>query len=140
MAVVKSIESGRITATAYSKDLRWRIVWQHIAMGLKFIDIAENLWISAGTAYNIVKRLQLTGDVGVKKHPKKDKKLDQYHEIYIINLILDSPSLQLKEISSEVSQITGTTVSSSTLCRLLARYGFTRKKNPKNCFTKINGF
>ena len=71
MATVKSIEPGR--TTAYSKDLRWRIAWQHIAMGLKFIDIAKNLGISAGTACNIVKSFQLTGDVGVKKHPKKDR-------------------------------------------------------------------
>ena len=40
MATVKSIEPGR--TTAYAKDLRWRIVWQRIAMGLKFIDIAKN--------------------------------------------------------------------------------------------------
>ena len=97
-------------------------------MGLTLTDIAKNLGISTGTVCNVLKRFTQTGDVHVKKHPKRDRKLDRYHEIYIINLILDSPSLQLKEITSKVLQITGTSVSSSTLCRLLARFGFTRKK------------
>ena len=97
-------------------------------MGLTLTDIAKDLGISAGTVCNVLKRFTQTGEVHVKKHPKRDRKLDRYHEIYIINLILDSPSLQLKEIISKVLQITGTNVSSSTLCRLLARFGFTQKR------------
>jgi len=34
----------------YSNDLKWGIVWQHMAIGLKFTDIAKNFGISTGTS------------------------------------------------------------------------------------------
>ena len=43
-------------------------------------------------------------------------------------MILDCPTLQLSEIASKVEEISGTVVSTSTLCRLLASYGMTHKK------------
>ncbi len=47
---------------------------------------------------------------------------------YIIGLIMAYPELHLSEIAEKVEEISGTTVSISTLCRLLARHGFTHKK------------
>ena len=43
-------------------------------------------------------------------------------------MILDCPTLQLSEIAAKVEEISGTTVSISTLCRLLHSYGMTNKK------------
>ena len=39
-----------------------------------------------------------------------------------------NPTLHLSEIAEKVREISGTVVSTSTLCRLLASHGFTRKK------------
>lgn len=39
-----------------------------------------------------------------------------------------SSDLQLSELVSKVQEITGITVHVSTICRLLAEHGFTRKK------------
>ena len=116
--------------TPYSADLRWRIVWQRLAKGLTFQSIAQNLSISTATASNIFKLFQATGEVDPKSPPKRDdlRKLDEYHELYIIGLIFECPNLQLQEIAYKVEEITGTVVSTSTLCRLLGRHGFTRKK------------
>ena len=72
----------------------------------------------------------MTGLVDPKSSSKRDavKKLDDHHELYIIGLIYQCPTLQLQEIAYKVAEISGTEVSISTLCRLLARNGFTRKK------------
>ena len=48
--------------------------------------------------------------------------------ILIIGLILENPTLYLDELVQEVSELTSVLVSPSTICRLLKRYGFTRKK------------
>ena len=42
--------------------------------------------------------------------------------------LLISPVLYLEEICREVDEVLGKQVSAPTICRLLAKYGFTRKK------------
>ena len=77
-------------------------MWQRIALDCGFKKIASNLNISVGTAYNIFKLFETTGEVDHKSQPKREHKLDSHHEIYIIGMILDSPTLQLSEIASKV--------------------------------------
>ena len=101
----------------YSNDLRWRIVWQRIALGHGFEKIASNLNISVGTAYNIFKLFEATGEVDHKLQPKRERKLDSHHEIYIIGMILDSLTWQLSEIASKVEDMSAMV----PLC-LLQRY------------------
>ena len=47
-----SAEPGR--KRAYDRDLRWRIVYQRIAMNLKFVEIATNLNIAAHMTQDFV--------------------------------------------------------------------------------------
>ena len=49
-------------STAYSNDIRWRIVWQREALGLSYRVIAENLNIdrSTSTVHRIVRLFQVT--------------------------------------------------------------------------------
>ena len=110
--------------------LRYRGLDTRLAKGLTFQNIAQNLSISTATASNIFKLFQSTGEVDPKPPCKRDalRKLDEHHELYIIGLILECPNLQLQEVAYKVEEITGTVVSTSTLCRLLGRHGFTRKK------------
>ena len=51
-----------------------------------------------GTAYNNFKLFEATGEVDHKSQPK----LDSHHELYLIGMILDCPTLQLLEIASKV--------------------------------------
>ena len=46
----------------YDRDLRWRIVFQRIGMGLQYDKIAQNLNVSTSTAYRIFSRFDATGD------------------------------------------------------------------------------
>ena len=105
-------------------------MWQHIALELPFRSIAKNLSISVGIAHNIFKRFQSTGEVDPKPATRREslRKLDNHHKLYVIGLIVASPDLQLSELVSKVQEITGITVHVSTICRLLAEHGFTRKK------------
>ena len=48
-----SAEPGR--KAHYSSDLRWRMVWQRLAMDLPFYKIARNLNVATGTVHNVFK-------------------------------------------------------------------------------------
>ena len=67
-------------------------------------DMAENRYelsyrnISLGTAHNIFRLFYDTGDVTPKKQPvRKVKRLNHTDEIFVIGLIIESPSMQLLE-------------------------------------------
>jgi len=55
------------------------------------------------------------------------RSLNDTDEIYIVGLVLENPSMYLQEICQEVYNVVGKQVSSPTIYRLLARYGFARK-------------
>lgn len=101
-------------------------------MDLTFKQIAERLQIAVGTAHRIFKRFMDTGDVsatvqkGVPRHSLR--KLDQYHELYILCMISENPGLYLAEICQQIQNSTNVSVSGSTVCRLLHRNGYSRKK------------
>ena len=115
---------------AYSPDIGWRVVWQKLGMDLTFRQIAERLQIALGTAHRIFKRFQDTGNVSpAKRTPRPTlRKLDQYHELYVLCVIAESPGLYLSELCQKIYDSTRVSVSGSTVCRLLHRTGCTRKK------------
>ena len=123
-----SAEPGR--KAAYSPDIRWRVIWQCLGMGLSFRDIADNLNIATSTAFAAFKRFEETGEVSGTKQPPRDslRKLNTRDELFIVGLVLANPSMYLQEIRQEVEDVLGTQVSVPTICRVLARHGFTRKK------------
>ena len=84
-----------------------------------------------GTVGRILKQFEATGDVGsTSRHQERRhlRALDDTHELFIIGLVLEQPTLQLKEICYKIENTTSVKVSPSTICRLLHRYGMTLKK------------
>ena len=122
-----SAEPGR--KAPYSIDLRHRMIWQKIGMGLTFRAVARNLNVAVGTVHNVLCRFEETGEVD-PKHPNKTstRKLSSNEELIIVGLILDNPGLYLGEICQTIADITGTRVSPPTVCRILHKHGLTRKK------------
>ena len=51
-----------------------------------------------------------------------------HEELLVIGVVLENSTFELKEVRKIVQDATGTSVSNATLCRLLKRYGMTRKK------------
>ena len=86
-------------------------------MGLSFRGIALRLQIGLGTAHKIYTRFVETGEVApLKPGPRPDSRvLDELHEIYVRNLLVENPSLYLGEMCQKIKTTTGITVSGSTV-------------------------
>ena len=127
MSMRTSAEPGR--KAPYSTNLRWRVVWQRLGMELSFREIAERLCIASSTACEIFKRFELTGEVHPSRQPSRPSlhKLSESEERLIVALIMECPTTYLHEVCKEIQQITGKSVSESTVCRILRRHGLTRK-------------
>ena len=125
MATGYSAESYR--TTAYSCDMRWRMIFQRIGMGLPITTIAKNLNIDRSTVSRIVTRFETTGDVEPIKKKGAQSKISVYDEFCIIDSIVEKPSMYLHEIQQKVLETTGTRIDASTVCRFL-KNNFSRKK------------
>ena len=68
---------------------------------LSYRKIATNLNISLGTAHNFFRLFYDTGDVTPKKQPvrKVKRMLNHTDEIFVIGLIIESPSSYLSELA-----------------------------------------
>ena len=122
-----SAEPGR--KAPYSIDLRHRMIWQIIGMSLTYRKVAQNLNVAVGTVHNVLRRFQATGELEPTKSDRSNtRKLSNNQELLLVGLFLDNPGLYLGEVCREVADITGTQISPSTVCRILRRHGFSRKK------------
>ncbi len=121
-----SAEPGR--KKAYACDLRWRMIYQRLARGLQYKDIARNLNVSTSTVYRTYKLFETTGAVEPSSIQRTTKKLDIHAEVFVVGLVMERPALYLTEVCQDLLQVCGIEVSPSTVCRLLRSYGFTRKK------------
>lgn len=113
---------------AYSDDIRWRVVWRRIGLEMTFKDIAFHLQIAPSTAHRIFTLFQLTGSVEPMMSHQHYRKIDDHHELLILALVAENPCLYLHEICTLIEEATGLNVSGSTVCRVLHKMGFTRKK------------
>ena len=98
-----SAEPGR--KRAYSMDIRLRVIYQRIGMGLRFCEIATNLNIAISTAFRIFKQFEISGDIGipeVRKSRQERRSLDEHSELIVIGLILQTPTLYLHEIAMPI--------------------------------------
>ena len=121
-----SAEPGR--KAPYS-DIRWRVVWQKTAMELSFRQVSRNLNISNGTAYNIFRLFERSGSVSPTKPDRAATRvLSGHEELLIVGLLLENPGLYLNEICQKVFDVSNIMVSAPTVCRIIHRHGFTRKK------------
>ena len=88
--------------TAYSDDLRWRIVWLRLTRELSYREVAKSLCVSLGTVHNVWRKFVATGEVAAKNQPPREsmRVLDHHHELLIIGLVLHQPDtcMYLREI------------------------------------------
>ena len=99
-------------------------------MELLFWRVSANLSISTGTVHNVLKQFEETRGVaapGQKERPDI-RRLTSTEELFIVGLVLESSALQLQEVCKAVQELSGVTISPSTVCRLLRKHGFTGKK------------
>ena len=109
-------------------------------MELLFRKIALHLNISCSTAQTTFKLFELIGEVSPWGQPsrKETRCLSDADKIYIVGLVLENPSMYLQELCQKIYQVTIRQVSAPTVCRLLARHGFTRKKDTESSKAKMH--
>ena len=116
--------------SAYSDDLRWRIIWQVEGLGYSVKQVAQNLSIDKSTVYRIHDRFGATGSVCKSIYPKEKafRLLTTPAQILILTLIVDRPGIFLREIQVKLRDILQLEVDVSTICRFLHTSGCTRQK------------
>ena len=62
-----SMEPG--STSAYSDDVRWRMVYQHEVLGLSYRKIARNLNTDHSTVNRVLARFHAAGDVMPTQQP-----------------------------------------------------------------------
>ena len=99
-------------------------------MELSYRKKASNLNVALGTVYHINCRFIEMGDVIPNELSQRTEQRSLSHsdELFIIGLICDSPSYYLSELSYTVEDVCGKRVSPSTVCNVIHKHGFTRKK------------
>ena len=87
-------------------------------MDLPYWKIAQNLSIGVGTVYNVFKTFQNSGEVSnSSKQERADlQALTASEEMFVVRLVLESPCLYLQELCQRVEDISGFSVSVSTIC------------------------
>lgn len=123
-----SCEPGR--SSAYSEDMRWRMVWQREALGYTYGQIAQNLCVDKSTVSRTLELFYTTGSVSKRPYPKDKafRKVTMPAQLLILQLVLDKPGIYLHEIQKELETILLLEVSLSTICRFLQESGFTRQR------------
>ena len=117
-------------SSAYSEDLRWKIVWQVLALDLPVKQVAANLCVDQTTVRRIVGKFEASGQVKKKSYPvdKAFRKLNEPAQFFILYLILDRPGIYLREIQNEVLLQLGLDITVSAICKFLDGIGFTRQR------------
>ena len=116
--------------SAYSEDLRWRVVWQRHALGNSTTAIANNLAIHRSTVIRTLELFQNTGSVTKKPYPANAafRKLTTVCGLYILRLVTERPGIYLHEIKRKLQEMLMVDVSLSTIYRFLNASKFTRQK------------
>ena len=115
--------------TAYSDDLRWRIVWLRIARDMSPSEIADLLCVGESTVRRYTSRFYASGSVSpTQYHHGPDKLLDEFEQVTVMQCLLDNPSMCLTELRDALFEASGRDVHLSTICRTVHRLGFTRQK------------
>lgn len=123
-----SCETSR--SSAYSDDLRWRIVWQRLALRLPIKQVAINLCIDQSTVRRIRDKFELTGQVRKRDYPseKAYRKLNEPAQFLILYLVLERPGIYLREIRSELLSQLGLEITVSAICKFLYKAGLSKQR------------
>ena len=86
----------KVMPLAYSTDLRWRVVWLHIAHNLKVSDIAEQLCLSESSVRRYIDLFQQTGDATpCSQWHGPPKLLGEFEQVLLLRLIINNPGIYL---------------------------------------------
>lgn len=116
-------------ATAYSLDLREKILtaWQNQEGSQR--QIAERFKVSLTFVYNLLKRYRETGEIAPRPQGgDRRSKLKGENEHLLEELVKEKKDIYLGELKEKIFERTGIQVSESSLCRYMQKLKLRRKK------------
>jgi transposase len=123
---------------AYSLDLRQKIVDARLKDHLSYRAIAEKFDVALSFVCKILKQWRETGDISPRPcGGGNPMKLSPDQIIIVGDIVTDKNDLTLPEIRDELEKRASVLVSCSTISRVLASLGFTRKKKRYKQVKKI---
>jgi len=112
---------------AYSKDLREKIV-DTIGRGMPKAQAARTFGVGISSVKRYVSKAQRGEPLEPAKAPGKRPKMDEQLRKLLEEDLKERPFVTLQQRCDYVEAISGVRVSRSTMCRVIARIGSTRKK------------
>ena len=67
---LESLSCDPKRTSAYSEDIRWRIIWQREVLGLKMEKVAQNLNLHPSMVCRVIKLFEETDTVSKRPYPK----------------------------------------------------------------------
>jgi transposase len=113
--------------SAYSEDLRWRIV-SAVEGAMAKARAARTFRVSLSSVKRYVNKAERGESLAPKKRPGSAPKLDEKAMKLLAHDLEERPFATLRERCEYVEATRGLSVSRSTMCRAIARLGPTRKK------------
>jgi transposase len=117
--------------SGYSEDLRSRIVSSVEEAGMSKAQAARTFSVSLSSVKRYVNKAKTGESLAPKKRPGSAPKLDEKATRLLAADLEERPYLTLQERCEYIEVMTGLSVSRSTMCRVIARIGPTRKKGDK---------
>lgn len=121
---------------AYSIDLRRKIIETYENERISQRQLARRFRVTPSFIVKLLKQYRETGDLAPKSSPGRPRELDEAQMQRVQALVEANPDLTLDELRADVAQQCGVTVSRPTMCRVMKRLQFTRKKKPFTPVTK----
>jgi len=91
-------------SSAYSEDLRWRMVWQCEALGCTHARVDENFGVDRSMVSRTLQLFHTIGSICKKLYPKEKafRKLTTPAQLLVLNLVVMKPGTYLQEIQDEL--------------------------------------
>src|SRR3712207_6404292 len=117
--------------SSYSEDLRSRVV-SAVEGGMSKARAARTFSVSLSSVKRYVDKANHGESLAPKKRQGSTPILDEKARSLLAADLEERPYLTLRQRCEYIEAITGLSVSRSTMCRAIARIGFTRKKGDES--------
>jgi transposase len=113
---------------AYSEDLRRKII-EALDRGTNKSQTARLFGVSLSSVKRYAKMAREGRPLAPRKAPGKRSKIDEHSRRLVENDLKERPGATLFERCEFLEKVLGVKASESTICRLLKRLGWSRKKD-----------
>jgi transposase len=111
---------------AYSEDLRKKIV-AAIERGMPKAQAARTFDVSLSSVKRYARSVRQGDSLTPKKSPGRPRKADQKAQVLLEADVKERPAATISQRRRFLEHLTGTTLSDSTIRRLMKRMGFSQK-------------